>query len=426
MKGRVGEIRRKVESGGLDEELRLLYGAGEVPAQRERRLGLIEAMEKRFAPGPVLMAASPGRTELGGNHTDHNRGRVLTAAIQLDCLAAASATDDLKVTVQSEGFPGEFLVDLDDLTPRENEFETTEALIRGTAAGLAERGFKIGGFNACLAGNIPVGAGLSSSAAVEILFGNIFNQLYNAGSIPALTLAQAGHTAETRYFGKPSGLMDQIASAFSGLLKIDFKDPESPVIERIDFDLTGSGYSLLVVNTGSSHADLTGDYAAIAVEMTAAARQLGREAARGLTRDDLLEAVPRLRPETGDRAILRLLHFIEEDQRVEEQAAALKQGRMTDFLQMTADSGDSSWRLLQNCVSPSSARDQGIPLALALTERFLHGQGACRIHGGGFAGTILVYVPAARFEDYRLFMDRVFGHGAVIPLRIRRPGGMPA
>jgi galactokinase len=408
--------------GALDSVLAELYRPGDVAAQRARYLDLLDCFESRLGPGPAALILAPGRTELGGNHTDHNLGVVLAAAVHFDCLAAARANNDGVVRIKSKGFDGEIVVDLSDLSPRAGEADTSMALVRGVAAGLAENGRKVAGFDACVDGEVPMGAGLSSSAAFEILVGRIFSELFNGGECTSLELAVAGRAAENNYFGKPCGLMDQLSCAAQGILSIDFADPAEPVVHEVDFDFERTGYRLAVVDTGGSHADLTPDYAAIPDEMGRAARALGQAHARGLTVDAVLAHAARIREAAGDRGVLRLIHFIEETDRAAEQAGVLAAGRMDDFLRLVRQSGDSSWRLLQNCISATDPLDQPIPLALTLTERFLRGQGACRIQGGGFAGTIQAYVPEACFTAYAEYMEEIFGTGAVMSLKVRRPG----
>ncbi|EGB16140.1 Galactokinase [Pseudodesulfovibrio mercurii] len=408
--------------GDLDAVLAELYRPGDVAAQRARYLDLLARFVDWPGPGPAALVLSPGRTELGGNHTDHNLGVVLAAAVQFDCLAAARPNGGDVVRIRSKGFDGEIVVDLNDLAPRPEEEDTSAALVRGVAAGLAGNGRRVAGFDARVDGEVPLGAGLSSSAAFEVLVGRIFSELFNGGACTALELAVAGRAAENVYFGKPCGLMDQLSCAAQGILSIDFADPAAPAVREVDFDFERTGYRLAVVATGGSHADLTPDYAAIPDEMGRAARALGREHARGLTVDAVLAHAARVREAAGDRGVLRLIHFIEETDRAAEQAEVLAAGRMDDFLDLVRRSGDSSWRLLQNCISATAPLEQPIPLALTLTERFLGGRGACRIQGGGFAGTIQAYVPEGLFAAYAAFMEGIFGPGAVMPLKVRRPG----
>ena len=414
--------RRRVEAGELDRLLAELYGEDALPVQRQRYVGLMRRMEEGGHTGDGVLVSVPGRTELGGNHTDHNRGVVLAAGVHFDCLAMAVPVDEPVVRLRSEGFSEEIVVNLDDLEPRASEHGLPAGLVRGVAHAFRKAGLAVGGFEGCVASDVPMGAGLSSSAAFEVCMGRIFNELYNGGAVGDLDLARFGQAAENVHFGKPCGLMDQLACACQGIVSIDFADPDRPVVRPVDFDPGHSGYRLCVVDTGGSHENLTPDYAAIPDEMGRAARVLGREFARGLTVDQVLGAIPRLRREAGDRATLRLLHFIEESDRAEREAEALERGDMAAYLKLVRASGESSCRLLQNCFSPSHPLDQPIPLALALTERFLDGQGGWRIQGGGFAGTIQVFVPEAGLDGYRAYMDDIFGPGAVLPLRVRRPG----
>jgi galactokinase len=409
-------------AGGLDASLTALYGGEDLPGQRARVAELLGGMAGWSAGVEGVLVSAPGRTELGGNHTDHNNGVVLAAAVQFDCLAAAAPVPGRLVRVHSEGFSGVIEVDLDDLEPRAGEEGTSAALVRGVAHGLRAQGYSVAGCDVRVSGRVPVGSGLSSSASFEVCTGQVFNTLFNHGTVPPVELARIGRRAENRHFGKPCGFMDQVACAVQGIVSIDFLDQAAPVVTEVDFDFNGTGFRLCVVATGGSHADLTPEYAAIPAEMARAAAVFGREAARGLTLAQVLDAAPRLRREAGDRAVLRLIHFIEENERAQAQAQALRRGDMEEFLALVRASGDSSWRLLQNCVATVRPLEQGIPLALTLTERFLGGRGACRVQGGGFAGTIQAYVPEDRFEAYRGFMEGVFGPGSVVGLMVRRPG----
>eukprot|EP00831_Metopus_contortus_P033181 TRINITY_DN26646_c0_g2_i1.p3 TRINITY_DN26646_c0_g2~~TRINITY_DN26646_c0_g2_i1.p3 ORF type:complete len:432 (+),score=107.33 TRINITY_DN26646_c0_g2_i1:1574-2869(+) len=413
---------RALDRGEMDSLLGELYTEAAVPAQRQRYGNLLRRMEKWSGDVPVALVTTPGRTELGGNHTDHNHGVVLAAGVHFDCLAAACSTGGSVVRVRSVGFPDIFELDLESLEARPEEEGTSLALLRGVAAGFKARGWTVGGFDACVDGEVPLGAGLSSSAAFEVCMGQIFNQLYGNGARTPLELATVGQEAENVYFGKPCGLMDQLACATQGIQSIDFNDPAAPVVTEVNFDFDQTGYQLAVVNTGGSHADLTPEYAAIPAEMNRAAQALGQETARGLTVRQVLENVSLVRKAAGDRGVLRLIHFIEENDRAQEQARMLRAGDMDRFLKLVRQAGDSSWRLLQNCIPATNFLEQPIPLALTLTERFLDGAGACRIQGGGFAGTIQVYVPGDRLVEYAQFMEQVFGPRAVIPLKVRKPG----
>ncbi len=412
----------RIESGSLDERLAALYGAEAVGPNRERCLTLLRDFRKRFGPGPVRIVSAPGRTELGGNHTDHNQGKVLAASIQLDMLAAVAPREGSDVELYSEGYDHAFRVDLGALDRRADEQGKPEALIRGVAARLAQEGRRIGGFIGCITSTVLPGSGLSSSASFEVLVGSIINHLHNGGTIPIIALAIAGQFAENEYFGKPCGLMDQIACGSGGVAAIDFRNPSEPEIERIDANFGAAGLSLVVVNTGGSHADLTADYAAIPQEMRSVARALGGEVCRDISLGTLLDALPRLRRTVGDRALLRALHFLHENERVARQAEALRGKHIDRYLDEVRASGRSSIALLENVFPPKSTAEQGIALALALTEPFVAGTGAARVHGGGFAGTIQAYIPAPRLEEYASFMDGLFGASAVTALRIRNEG----
>jgi galactokinase len=424
-----------------------LYGAEGVESAGKRYASLIEGMLKNTADwfpltdfpetaGDLRVFTAAGRTELGGNHTDHNRGSVLAASIQLDAAAAAAARKDKKVFFRSTGYP-DVVVDLSDLSPREGEKGTTEALVRGIAAEFTARGTPVGGFTANAASTVLPGSGLSSSAAVEVLFGRIFDCLYGGGTRSALEIALIGQKAENSYFGKPCGLMDQTACASGGAVAIDFGDILNPRIRRIDFDPGAGGYALCVVDTGGSHADLTPDYAAIPSEMKAVAAVFGGTALREIDEDAVLSRAVEIRRTAGDRALLRSLHFFSENRRVDAMLAALekmnaapggaaKKAALNEYLDLVNKSGDSSWELLQNVYSPKNPGGQGLSLGLALTRRFLDrtcgGAGACRVHGGGFAGTIQVYLPVGALDDYRRQIEGFFGTGTVTVLRIRPVG----
>lgn len=414
-----------------------LYGADAVPAARARWTALAEAAAAAFPEAARGMRAftAAGRTELGGNHTDHNRGRVVAASIQLDAAALAAPRDDKKAVFRSAGYP-DVVVDLGDLEPRPEEKGTTEALLRGVAHGLAVRGIPVRGFAANAASTVLPGSGLSSSAAMECLFGVILDGLFGGGKLDPVLIAKIGQEAENVYFGKPCGLMDQVACASGGAVAIDFRDPAAPAVERIPFAPEAAGYALYVVDTGGSHADLTDDYAAVPAEMRAVAAALGKEVLREAARADVEARAADLRKALGDRAVLRALHFFDEDERADamrkalEDLAASGPGRadaaMESFLALVRASGSSSWRLLQNVSTPKAPKEQGIALAVALTESFLRdragGRGACRVHGGGFAGTVQAYVPVSAAAEYEVRMGAAFGPGAAKRLRVRPVG----
>ncbi len=392
--------------------------------QKKRFQDLIEKFQKQFSAEYLHFFSTPGRTEIGGNHTDHNHGRVLAASVNLDAIAAVSRTDSGSVVLYSEGYSEPFVVDLNHLNVVEAEKGSTTALIRGIAARFKELGYRIGGFNAYVSSQVLPGSGLSSSASIEVLIGTIFNHIFNEGSIDLETLAIIGQYAENVFFGKPCGLMDQIACAFGGIVTIDFKNPRKPEIQKIDFDFQAQDYSLLVVDTGGNHADLTYEYAAVPAEMKAVAEVLGAKVCREISWDVLFKNLRDLRQKTGDRAILRAMHFIGDNTRVVQQVNALEEGNFQQFLALVNESSNSSFKWLQNIYSTQNVREQGLTLALALSEKYIReiGEGACRVHGGGFAGTIQAFLPNKAVSQYIEMMESVFGSGSVLNLKIRPHG----
>lgn len=405
-----------------------------LPLLDERRFArLVERLRDDLGVDPsreLWMASAPGRSELGGNHTDHQRGRVLAASINLDALAAVSPREDEIVRIASEGFD-ELEVNLGDLEPRASEHNTTEALVRGVAAGFRRNGYGVAGFDATVTSTVLAGSGLSSSASIEVLIGTIFDRLSNDGAAGPTRIAQIGQYAENEFFGKPAGLMDQVACATGGAVKIDFQDESNPVIEQIQVTFESAGLALLVVDTGGSHAGLTHEYAAIPNEMRAIARALGGRELRDVEPQAFYAALSHLREEVGDRAVARALHFFDENPRVDGMAAALAAGRMDDYLALMADSGRSSAVFLQNCVPQGDAGEQAVVIALALSEHFFAAAGlrngrdaACRVHGGGFAGTIQVLLPTDRVAEYDAFVSQHLGRGAVTRLAIRTVGAV--
>ena len=413
---------QKLETPEVAEELARLYGKDEqtVRFQQTRYAGLIRKHRDLFGDrGEIALISAPGRTEIGGNHTDHNHGRVLAASVNLDALCAATPRDDFQVHFHSEGYPA-IEMDLTDLSARPEEEGTTRALIRGVAAGMAKAGYKIGGFDAAVTSTVAGGSGLSSSAALEVMLTGVLDALYNRFDMPFVLRAQIGQRAENAYFGKPSGLLDQMASAAGGLVTVDFRDPAKPEVRALQYDFAQKGYSLVVVATGGSHADLTDQYAAVPAEMKAVARIFGQEVLRGITLEQLMERAGEIRKEAGERALMRAVHFVTEDERVPEQVKALEENRIRDFLQLIIDSGRSSYMYLQNVYAPKT--DQSLSLALCMAEQMLQGKGAWRIHGGGFAGTTLNFVPTEDVEWFVKTMNRTFGESACTVLNIRPEG----
>ena len=438
------ELLEKINSKRASEIFCELYGENEVDTARERYASLIEKMSKDEGFSEDLhIFSAPGRTELAGNHTDHNRGKVLAASVQLDSVAVVRKRDDDAVFFRSAGFPDVKIKLSDssgapDFQPKPEKKGTTEALVRGIAGELNRRGCNVGGFSANADSTVPAGSGLSSSAAIEALLCRIFDSLYGEGKRSSLEIAQIGQIAENAYFGKPCGLMDQIACSFGGAVAIDFAEYGAPVVKQINFDLTAMGYALCVVNTGGSHADLTADYASIPSEMKSVAAFFGKSVLGELDKETVLNRAAELRSSLGDRALLRALHFFDENARVEAMTAALtemgnaptaeaKQQALNLYLDLANESGDSSWELLQNVYCAQQPESQGIAAALALTKDFLRKQklrGACRVHGGGFAGTIQAFLPQDAMAAYHAHIERVFGEGSLTILRIRPVGAV--
>ena len=367
--------------------------------------------------------SAPGRTEISGNHTDHQRGCVLAAAVNLETVADVVMNDSNNICVRSEGYPVT-VVELDDLEIREEEKNTTAALIRGVAAAFAQRGARLKGFDADVRSTVLPGSGLSSSAAFEVLMGTICNELFFERKLSAVEIAQIGQYAENVYFGKPSGLMDQAASSVGGMVYIDFADSECPQVERIDFDFEKAGHALCIIDSGADHADLTDEYAAIPREMKEICDYFGKDVLREVAEDAFMEAIPALRGRVPDRAILRAIHFYQENKRVKQQKKALQENDFEAFLRLTTQSGYSSWMYLQNINPAGATKHQEVAVALALCDVLLKGRGAYRVHGGGFAGTVQAFVPMDMLEEFKSGMERVLGEGSCHVLSIRGEGGV--
>ena len=394
-----------------------------VPVQPAREAAAVKQFEALFGSGEHELYSAPGRSEIGGNHTDHQNGKVLACSLDLDVLAVVRKTDDDVITVQSEGYPKD-TIDLSVLTPVPEEEGTSAALIRGVAAALSEAGYKVGGFEAYSTSEVLQGSGMSSSAAFEVLLGTILSGLYNDGEISPVEIAKASQVAENHFFGKPSGLLDQMACAVGGLVTIDFADPSAPDVRKLDVDFGAFGHRLCITDTKGSHADLTPDYAAVPEEMKRIASHFGKQVLQEVPEADVLSKLPELRELYGDRPVLRAIHWYEENKRVDAQVAALEAGDFDAFLKEVKASGDSSYKYLQNVYSPSHLEAQAIPVALAVSDLVLKGRGASRVHGGGFAGTIQAFVPDDLVEEYRKAMDAVFGEGACHILDVRPVGGV--
>ncbi|MBQ8568991.1 MAG: galactokinase [Oscillospiraceae bacterium] len=407
----------------FDEKLIMLYGEDALDEQKKRYAEAEEKFVQLFGRHDNMrIFSAPGRTEVGGNHTDHNNGCVLAAAVDLDAIAFVIPTDDNIVEIKSEGFeiaP----VDLNDLSVHESEFGTSEGLIRGVAAGLKNEGCNICGFKAYSTSSVLGGSGLSSSAAFEVLIGTVMSYLCNDGAISSVKIAQIAQYAENVYFGKPSGLMDQMASSVGGFITIDFKDTKNPVIDTVGFDFASNGYSLCIVDTKGSHADLTPDYAAIPEEMKSVARFFGAETLRSITKSQLIESIADVRKECGDRAVARAFHFLDESDRATAEFEALKNNDINKFFRLVNASGNSSYKYLQNIYPLKKPEEQALVLGLYTAETVLDGKGACRVHGGGFAGTIQAFVPADKIGQFTESMENVFGKGSCYKLYIRPVGG---
>ena len=421
------ETRRiisEIENGNYDNLFLDIYvDEDKISYQKQRYVNAIESYIEEFGEDDVEIYSAPGRSEVGGNHTDHQHGEILAASINLDAIGIVKKTDDMKVSILSKGYTLT-TISLENLDMQEEEKETTIALIKGVVAGLANRGYKIGGFKAYITSDVLIGAGLSSSAAYETLIGNIVSGLYNNMSVLAEEIAIIGQFAENVYFGKPCGLMDQMACSVGNMVHVDFADINNPKVEKVTFDLNKYGYSLCITDTKGSHADLTADYAAVPEEMKKVAAFFGKEVLLGLTVDDILENIVKVREQVGDRGVLRTLHFIRENERVQKEVSYLSDEDIEGFLKTVAASGNSSYKYLQNVYSNADVQHQNVSLALAISEDFLGDNGVSRVHGGGFAGTIQAFVKNDIVIEYQKIMDKVFGQGACSVLKIRKYGGM--
>lgn len=415
----------RLAAGALDETLATLYGANRLESARIRVAGVLSGFVKTFAGIPQALLSAPGRTELGGNHTDHQQGRVLAASVDMDVLAAAATNQSGMIRIQSEGYPL-VVVDLQELSPRPEEAGTSTALVRGVAARLSALGcpFGGGGVDAYLVSDVPGGSGLSSSAAFEVLVGTLLSELFWDGHCTPVEIAQIGQYAENVFFGKPCGLMDQMASSVGGVVAIDFADTANPVVEKIDLDLRATGYALCILDSGAGHADLTGEYAAITDELKAVCRYFGKEVLREVPEEAFLAALPQVRKLAGDRALVRALHFYGENRRAADEAWALKDGDIDTFLKLVRQSGQSSALYLQNVVPTGQTVHQELLLTLALGERLLAGRGAIRVHGGGFGGTAQAFVPLELLDTFQTGMEAALGRGCCHVLSIRPVGGL--
>ena len=418
------QLKDIIQKGELDNRLLDIYvDETKLDYQRNRYVHMITKFEEYFGAGDVVLFSAPGRSEIGGNHTDHQHGEVLAASVNLDTLGVVKATGDNMIRVIS-GDQKEILVSLEDISFRPEEIGTTIALIKGVVAGFVERRYKVGGFCAYITSDVLIGAGLSSSAAFETLIGTILSGLYNEMTVPATEIAMIGQYAENVYFGKPCGLMDQMACSVGNLVYIDFENPNNPKVEKIEANMEAYGYSLCITDTKGSHADLTDEYAAVPREMKLVAKCFGKEVLRDVSVSDVLSEIQNLRTALGDRCVLRALHFLCENERVRKEADALKRGDIDQFLEQVKASGDSSFKYLQNVYSSNDVRNQNVSVALMVSEMALEKNGVSRVHGGGFAGTIQAFVKNEYVREYQKCMNQVFGEGACNDLRIRKYGGI--
>lgn len=417
------QLLQALKENALDSNLAAVYGSAALPVARDRAVQVTAALLESFAPeGQAILFSGPGRTEIGGNHTDHQHGRVLCGSVDLDMLACASPNALSVVRIQSQGYPA-LEIDLNDLSPRKEEENTSAALVRGVAAKIRALGYELSGFDACATSTVLSGSGLSSSAAYETLVGCIFNRFCCRNELDAATIARIGQYAENIYFGKPCGLMDQMGSSVGGAVFIDFNDPANPLVKQVGYDFGKSGHALCIVDTGSSHDDLTEDYASIPQEMGAVAAYFGRRFLREVRESQFRSELPKLRQKCGDRAVLRAMHFYADDRRAVQEAEALEVGDFAQFLTLVNESGLSSSLMLQNIWSPSTPRNQAVSLALAVGRELLKGTGAIRVHGGGFAGTIQAFVPDDRLDSFKAGMEALLGQEKCHILHIRPQGG---
>lgn len=420
---KISELIAFIQEGKLNDKLVDLYGEESLQMQTERYVSILSKAEKKFGDEEARLFSAPGRTEVGGNHTDHQLGKVLAASLNLDVVAAVIPTSDHTVTYASEGYDVK-PVDVSDIAIHEEEKNSTEALIRGVAAGLSKRGYSAGGFACYAESDVINGGGMSSSAAFEVLLGTIQNDLYNEGKVSAEDIAKIGQYAENVYFMKASGLLDQMACSVGSFAAMDFKDPENPVVEKVPFNPDDYGYDLIITDVKASHADLSDEYSKVPSEMKAAAKVLGKEVLCGVTNEELLAHVQEIREKCGDRAFLRAYHFVNETQRAQDEAEALKNKDIDLFLKLVRESGHSSWMYLQNISVGSMPDSQAVAIGLALSEAVIHEDGAYRVHGGGFAGTIQAFVKKETTEKYISTMESAFGKGCCYILRIRNVGGI--
>lgn len=414
-----------LESEKAKKLLGELYGKAAAAENQKRYEDLVGKFVREFGEKDLYLFSSPGRTEISGNHTDHNHGKVLAGSINLDCVGVAAVNDTNFVNIVSETFNQSFTIDLNHLEPSDRMAGTVD-LVKGLLKGFEESGYEVGGFDAYVTSNVISAAGVSSSASFEMLLCSMLNTFFNAGKMDTVAYAHIGKYSENHYWNKASGLLDQMACAVGGLITIDFLEPQAPVVEKIDFDFASQNHSLIIVNTGKGHADLSADYSSVPNEMKKVAQFFGKEVCAEIKEQDVIDHLAELRAYAGDRSVLRALHFFEENKRVEAEVKALKENRFGDFLDGITASGNSSWKWLQNCYTNSNVQEQGISIALALTEMFIaeKKRGACRIHGGGFAGVIMAMLPNDLVDEYVAYIEKAMGEGSAYRMSIRPYGAI--
>ena len=420
------EFKNNLNEKVYDELFSRLYCCpiDELQVHKNRYLNLIENFEKIFGKKEeISVFSAPGRTEIGGNHTDHQHGCVLAGSVNLDIIAAVSLNGLDEIRIQSEGYPLD-IINLKETVPAESEFNTAKALIRGVYAKFKSMGYNIKGFDAYTTSNVLKGSGLSSSAAFEVLIGCIMNGLFADNQVDAVEIARIGQFAENVYFGKPSGLMDQMASSVGGAIAIDFQDSEKPAVKKINFDFAKSGHALCIIDSGADHSDLTYEYAAIPFDMKAVAKYFDKNYLSEVRKEDFLNNISEIRKVTGDRAVLRAFHFFKENERAKQETQLLETADFDEFLKIVKESGYSSYMYLQNVCPKNSTKEQAVGYTLAMCDEILQGRGAFRVHGGGFAGTVQAFVPLDMLEDFKNKIEHTVGKNCCLTLNIRPLGGV--
>ena len=419
-------IKEKLKNGGFSEQLAYLYACNENSTQRyaERYSEVIDGLETIFGKTEeIALFSAPGRTEIGGNHTDHQHGCVLAGGVNLDVIAAVKLNGTNEVRIQSKGYDID-IIDLDDLEIHKEQYGKAISLIRGVLKSFSDKGYKLQGFDAYTVSNVLKGSGLSSSAAFEVLVGTIVNGLFANNEVSAVEIAQIGQYAENVYFGKPSGLMDQMASSVGSVVAIDFKDTKNPVVKKVELDLAKHNYALCIIDSGADHADLTDEYATIPSDMKEVASYFGKDFLREVDENDFMSNIKSIREKIkNDRAVLRAFHFFHDNRYAQEEVKALEEDNFDEFLRLNKLSGHSSYMYLQNVFAASMPKAQAVSVTLAMCEEFLAGRGSYRVHGGGFAGTVQAFVPLDILDKFKEQIESVLGEGMCHVLSIRPTGG---